>query len=305
MLILAIVPVFGTRYHNFILCRAIIFAIAALGYNILFGHTGLISFGHAAFYGIGAYVSAFLIRSYNAPMELILLASILVTTATAFAIGLLCIKYRDIYFGILTLAFGQMVYALVWKFYWITRGSEGLSVSRTAIFGIDLKSYTNYYYFVFIIFLVIFGVLWLLHNSPFGKVLHCIKENPTRAEMVGVPVKRYKLYSFVLSSVIPGVAGALFGPFYGHVSPELIQWTASGELIFAILLGGPSTFIGPVVGAILFTILREYLMAWTTYWLLPLGFALIFIVMSFSEGICGTVKKIFEVRSARDKKWPM
>jgi len=309
IILLFIVPLVAPSYQIFLLSYGLLLAITALGYNILFGQTGLLSFGHAAFFGLGAYAPAFLthyagIRS----LEVWIISSIIFATLVAAVIGYLCVRYTKIYFGLLTLAFSMLFYALLYKFYWVTRGDDGLYVPIPSILGFSIPlSKSAYisgplYYIIIVTSLVLFAFGWVIYNSPFGKTLQAIRENSARIEFLGIPVKRYKWYAFTLSGFFGGIAGCLFGILNGHVNPMALHWIFSGEIVFMCVLGGHRVFLGPIIGAILFTYLKTYAITLTVYWQIILGSSLIALVLLFPGGIMGWAERLMRKRSQGERK---
>ncbi|MEM3406415.1 MAG: branched-chain amino acid ABC transporter permease [Nitrososphaerota archaeon] len=298
LIILLIVPLVGSSYLDFLTSMALIYAIWALGYNFLLGYTGLLSFGHAAYFGLGAYTVAFLLTKFSINSFLIsILAAILVSALAGMAIGFLCIRYTRIYFALLSLAFGQFFYALCFKLYHITGGSDGMHVATPYLFNINLNAIQNpigYYYFTLFFFIIAIYAAWRIVNSPFGKILQAIRENTIRVEFIGESTRRYKWYSFILSAIYSGLAGALYAPLFGHVVPDLFHWSFGGEVLFVTLLGGYRTFIGPVVGSIVFSFSRSYITAFMIYWPLVLGSLIAIIALLFPNGIVGTIEKVFK-----------
>ncbi|MEM3404707.1 MAG: branched-chain amino acid ABC transporter permease [Nitrososphaerales archaeon] len=295
LLILFLFPIFAPAYQIFLLSYALLLAITALGYNLLFGKTGLLSFGHAAYFGLGAYVPGFLTTYTNIrSLEVWLILSICVSALFGILIGYICVRYTKIHFALLTLAFSMMFYSLLFKFYSITRGDDGLHVAIADILGLSMSHLSKdayiagpLYYAILAIFLVLTGVGWIIYNSPFGKTLEAIGNNSARVEFLGVPAKRYKWYAFIISAIYGGIAGALFAILSGHVSPTALHWIFSGEIVFMCILGGTKFFLGPIIGALLFTYLKTYAITFTIYWQIVFGSILIFLVLLLPKGIVG------------------
>ncbi len=290
--IFLIIPLIGSPYLDFLISMALVYAIWALGYNFLYGYTGLLSFGHAAYFGIGAYTVAFILTKFSINSFLIaILAAIAISTLSGILIGYLCVRYTAIYFALLTLAFAQFFYALCFRFYYITGGSDGMHVSTPYLFNFNLSAIENpigYYYFTLFFFFIAVYVAWRIINSPFGKILQAIKENTIRVEFIGVSTRKYKWYSFILSTMYSGLAGALYAPLFGHVVPDL--FIISAEVLFATLLGG-TTFIGPILGSIVFICARSYISAFTIYWPFILGSLIVAFTLLFPSGIVGTFER--------------
>jgi branched-chain amino acid transport system permease protein len=297
--------VLSTFYLGLVI-EMLIFALFAASFNLLYGYTGMLSFGHAAFYGLGAYGVAFALTGelpyfpqVDGLVPAILLAVALVTVVGAIA-GAICVIRRGIYFAMLTLAVNMMFYTVATEQDWLTGGRQGLIVgSPTIDLGVLSFSPTNtimYFYFVFAI--VAGGLILMLRitNSPFGELLIAIRENDKRSEFIGVPVRRYSWASFVLSSFFAGIAGALISVRMFLVNPSMMHWSASAEPVFATLIGGPTTFLGPAFGAFVLIGLEEQLTNYTTFWQFWLGVLLIPIVLFFPDGILGTARDKLEKR---------
>jgi branched-chain amino acid transport system permease protein len=209
-------------------------------------------------------------------------------------VGLLCVRYVKIYFGMLTLAFGMVFYTFVLKFYRITGGDEGMPVPRPLLLGMNLDAMPKidylvgpYYYYCLGVLIVAAAVMWRIVHSPFGLCLRTIRDNPLKAEALGVGVTRYRWYAFVISAVFATVGGALLGPPIGNVDPTLAYWTHSGSLVFMALLGGFAHFWGPVLGALVFILLQDLVMSVVPYWRLVFGAILAAIVIFAPGGLMG------------------
>lgn len=278
-------------YHVLLMLPFMAYGIVLLGLNLLFGYTGLVSFGHALFIGLGAYTAAFLtgpckVRS----LELILLVAAIVAAVVAMPVAALCVRYVKIYFGMLTLAFGMVFYSFLLKFYRITGGDEGMPVTRPFLLGQDLGGIpkTEYlagpYYFYCLAVLVISAlVMWRIVHSPFGLALKTIRDNPAKAETLGISVPRYRWSAFVISAMYAGMGGALLATPTGNVDPTLAYWTHSGNIVFMTLLGGFASFFGPLVGAFVFIYLQDFVMSVVPWWRLVFG-AILAVVVIFAPG---------------------
>ena len=271
------------------------YGVILLGLNLLFGHTGLVSFGHALFVGIGAYTGAFLtVRAGIRSLEVIVLVAAVLGALAAALVGLLCVRYVKIYFGMLTLAFGMVFYTFLLKFYRLTGGDEGMQVLRPLLLGFNLDAMPKtsylvgpYYYYCLGVLVVAAAVMWRIVRSPFGHFQRTIRDNPEKAEALGVSVTRYRWYAFVISAVFAAVGGALLGPPTGNVDPTLAYWTHSGSLVFMVLLGGFASFFGPVLGAFVFIFLQDAVMSVVPYWRLVFGAILAVIVIFAPGGLMG------------------
>jgi len=301
LLVLALVPSLINTYQVQLLIYGLIAAIAALGFNLLLGYTGLLSFGHSAYFGIGAYSVAFVVAHLGPhSMEFYLLLGIPLVAVTSALFGYICVRHTRIFFGILTLAISQVVYSLALSFYWVTGGSDGLRVPRPALllgllnfsgshgFQFFIKSY---YYYVLGIFVIGVVLMWVIVHSPFGKALQAIRDNEVRARFIGLRIRRFRWISFLVSGTFTGVAGILWVPLNGLTTPDVLYWTFSGEIVFTALLGGFRNFTGPIVGGIVFTYLKTYAVASTEYWQLLLGVVLVTLVLVLPTGIVGAISR--------------
>jgi len=302
LLALILVPSFVGTYQLQLLTYGLISAIAALGFNLLLGYTGLLSFGHSAYFGFGAYTVAFVVQ-YLGPrsMELYILIGIPSVAMMSALLGYICVRHTRIFFGILTLALSQVLYSLALKLYWETGGSDGLRVPRPALlFG--LLSFSgprgfqqfipSYYYYVLAVFVVCVIIMWVIVHSPFGKTLQAIRDNEVRARFLGIRIRRFRWIAFLVSGTFTGLAGILWVPLNGLTTPDVLYWTFSGEIVFMALLGGFRNFTGPIVGGIVFTYLKTYAVATTEYWQLLLGVVLVTLVLVLPTGIVGAISKV-------------
>ena len=291
---LLVLPLLLSPYRLLLMLPFMAYGVILLGLNLLFGYTGLVSFGHALFVGIGAYTGAFLTHAGIRSLEVIVLAAAILGAVAAALVGLLCVRYVKIYFGMLTLAFGMLFYTFLLKFYRLTGGDEGMQVLRPLLLGLNLDAMPKttylvgpYYYYCLGVLVVAAAVMWRIVHSPFGLCLRTIRDNPVKAEALGVSVTRYRWYAFVISGVFAAVGGALLGPPTGNVDPTLAYWTHSGSLVFMALLGGFASFFGPVLGAFVFIFLQDAVMSVVPYWRLVFGAILAIIVIFAPGGLMG------------------
>ncbi|HXE00002.1 MAG TPA: branched-chain amino acid ABC transporter permease [Candidatus Acidoferrum sp.] len=288
-------PVVIPRYHVTLLLPAFAYSIGLLGLNLLFGTTGLLSFGHALFVALGAYTAAALTTHFHIlHLETLLIGAALVAGVVAVPVGLLCVRYVKIYFGMLTLAFGMLFYSFLYKFYTLTGGDEGIRVLRPrllgqAFAGLDKVEFLigPFYYYALAVLAMATLLMHRIVRSPFGLGLRAIRENPDKAAYVGVAVRRYRFYAFVIAAVFGAVGGALLAVPTGLADPLLAYWTHSGNLVFMLLLGGFDHFLGPLVGALVFILLQDTVMSLTTYWRFVFGAILAVIVIFFPRGLLG------------------
>lgn len=286
----------GVREYNVQLANLfLIGALFALSFNILFGYTGLLSFGQATFFGVGAYALALLMKKAGLSFALAFVLSVPITALTAGVIGFFCSRATEFFFSILTLAFGQLLFVVASKWYTLTAGDDGIqSVLPPAALG----SATRYYYFSLAVVTLSTAALWWIVRSPFGYTLQSIRDNPQRSEAIGINLRWYRWMAFVVSGVFAGVAGALFTTFNWAVAPTELEWTRSAEPVVMTLLGGPHLFGGPIIGAAIFTFFQFYLGKHTLFWALSMGVVILFVVRFMPGGVGGYLWQ--RVRAARD-----
>jgi branched-chain amino acid transport system permease protein len=298
---LALVPFATTKFVTYLATRVMILGVFALGYDLLLGRSGLLSFGHGAFYAAGAYGLG-LFSLHVTPHPLLGVAvGIAAAALLAVGVGFLCVRSTEVYFSMLTLAFGMMVFALIWNARGVTGGDDGLiGIARAPLalgpvrLSIALES--RYYFLVLAAFVAAAGIAHRIHASAFGLALLGIRENATRAEFAGIPVHRYRLAAFVLSASFAGLAGALEALLESNARPFMAHWTHSAEPILVTLLGGAGTLAGPLVGSLLFVSIREVIQRFTEEWMLAFGVVLLVIVAAFRGGVVGTVRQVLARR---------
>jgi branched-chain amino acid transport system permease protein len=301
VIILLMLPYVVTPYQRILMSYGLIMAIAALGFNLLLGYTGLLSFGHSAYFGLGAYAVAFMVKYLHiTSMELFLIGGLIATLLVTAVFGVICVRYTRIFFAILTMALSQVVWSLAFKFFWVTGGTDGLRIPTPTILNGLLTVPKNkiaflsntYYYYVLIVFIIFVALMWLIVHSPFGQALQAIRDNETRAAFLGVRVRRARWIAFMISGGFTGVAGILWAPLNGLTTPDILYWPFSGEIVFLTVLGGFGTFAGPIVGAVAFNYLKTYAVGLTVYWQLLLGSVLIVLVLALPTGIVGTLGRL-------------
>jgi branched-chain amino acid transport system permease protein len=270
----------------------------ALGLNLLLRYTGVLSFGHGAYFAAGAYAVGLLYMYWpdHFTFENAMLAALLVSAAISALFGLVCVRHTRVFFSILTLALSMLLFAVLEKAYHYTGGSDGIRVPIPLFFGYEFEGMRRfqflsgpYYYIVVGIFAAATFLMLAIVNSPFGKILQATRDNELRAEMIGVRVKRYRWYAFIISGTFSGLSGGVWSFVNGHITPEICNWLFSGEVVYMVLLGGFMIFEGPIVGAVLFTYLRLYAVAVTEYWMLIIGATLIFLVLALPGGVTGGI----------------
>ena len=245
-MVLLVLPLVLPPFETLQVTYGLIFGIAALGFNLLLGYTGLLSFGHSAFFGTGAYAAAFLVKYRGVrSMEAFIVAGVLARSWWPPLFGVVCVRYTRIFFGILALALSQVLWSLAFKLFWVTGGSDGLRVPTPTLLGGHHRRHAGgvqrtrrhssrhrYYYYVLAVFVVATAVMWVIVHSPFGKALQAIRDNEVRAEFVGVQVRRYRYVAFLVSGAFTGLAGALWVPLNGLTTPDILYWPFSGRIVF-------------------------------------------------------------------------
>ncbi|MDW8044198.1 MAG: branched-chain amino acid ABC transporter permease [Nitrososphaerota archaeon] len=299
---LFIVPLLGERYIVYLMAHVLLLALFATSYNLLFGYSGLLSFGHAGLFAVGAYTCGLIINHIVPSTILAIIGGTAFTAIVSTGIGYLCTKYTRIYFAMLTLAFGMFIYAIVWKWYPVTRGDDGLGgiirspIEIPGIFKFNLEPLENYYYFILIVFLLSMIILYQIVRSPFGLILQGIRENDERIEFAGISARKYRFIAFIISGTFSGLTGALYGPLETLVAPSSAHWTKSAEPLLATLLGGSSIFIGPTIGALLFIIIKDIIIRFTEFWLIWFGLILLGLVMGMRGGVALFFQRVIEAR---------
>ena len=274
------------------LMKVLCFALFACAYNLLIGYVGLISFGHAAFFGIAAYVTGHVAKVWGLPTELAILAGTLAGATLGLIFGALAIRRQGIYFAMVTLALAQMVYFFCLQAPF-THGEDGIqAIPRGTLLGLlDLDNQLILYYFVFFVFVIAFAIILRTVNSPFGQILTALRENETRAISLGYRADLYKLLAFVLSATFSGLAGSLITIVFQLAALNNVHWHLSGEVVLMTLLGGMGTVIGPVVGAFVLVAIQNYFAqvgAWST---IIQGAIFVACVVVFRHGIVGEIER--------------
>jgi branched-chain amino acid transport system permease protein len=280
-------------------------ALFAAAVDLLLGFTGLLSFGHAAFWGSASYVSGLIALHAGLPFPVAVLGGALAAAALAVPIGYLSVRLRGIYFAMVTLAFAQMIYFVVNQWRDVTGGENGLQGVPRELFGRDLSDPFIFYYVGLPLVLAGLFAVWRIVRSPFGRVLVSIRDNPSRAQALGYPVERYKLLAFVLSAGLSGLAGGLSVISHGFTSLQDVYWTTSGQVVMMVVLGGIGTLWGGALGAALVVELNDYL---ATAGFEEIGIVtggiFVIVVLVFRRGIWGTARDLLEARSGRHRPAP-
>jgi branched-chain amino acid transport system permease protein len=295
LITLAIVPWVLARHQLSLLTDLMIAGLFAMSLDLIMGYTGMVSFGHAAYFGLGAYASALILLHFAQPIPVALLAGALLAGAVAVPVGWFSTRATGIYFAMLTLAFAQFLYTVAYKWRDLTGGSDGIAgVPKTRLFwgGPSLAS-PNAFYFLVAVCLVLSLVLCrALVRSPFGRALQAIRENERRFTSLGRDPRPFKLVVFVIAAVFAGLAGALFAPFRGFASPEVMFWVFSGQGLMMVVMGGIGTLVGPILGAMVFILIQEVLSSYTEHWMIFTGLVFVLIVIFLPGGLVGTARRV-------------
>ena len=309
-IVLLLMPFLLAAYPLIILSHMLVFSIACLGLNVLFGTAGSLSLGHATYFGVAAYTGAFLYRFYSVEsLEFYLASGLLSSTIFAAVIGFVCVRRTKIFFALLTLAFSMVAHALVidgavfmlfggvgWALYLLGEGS--MYIPRFTILGTEFNPHqfnSAFYNVIVAAFIVTILLLWRISRSPFGQALRAIRDNETRAAFIGIPVWQYRWYAFILSGFFLGLAGGLYGQLARQITPEQLHWIFSAQLVLATVLGGTRHFLGPILGAFAFVALDEVASRWAVGRNLAFGILLIVVIFVVPRGIAGAVGTLLKI----------
>ncbi len=283
---LTIYPFVVGDYGRAIVAELFVFGIFAMSLDLLLGYTGLMSLGHAGFFGLGAYVVIVLGSLFGLNAWLGVFLGIAVVTLAAFAIGYFCVRTSGFPFLMLTLAFSQLIYTVALKWRDVTGGSDGIGIpEKPKFFGFDLAHSLPMYFMTFLFLLLCFIALRRLVASPLGSAFVGIRENESRMLAIGYPTRRYKLASFTIGGAFAGFAGGLYAIFNGFISPDAVYWSASGDILIMVMLGGAGTLIGPVFGSAAFLLMKNLVSSYSDHWLLIIGSIFVASVLFFPGGI--------------------
>jgi len=277
--------------------RVVVLALAAMSLNFLLGFTGVLSFGHAAYFGLGAYGVGMTLKYLVPSTGLGILVGVLIGTLAAAVIGALIVKLRGVYFAMVTIAFGQVFYFIAFRWNTVTGGDDGLSgwqrqpidlgFTQIDILGNDKA----FYYLVLFCFAISVAAMAAILQSPFGRTLVAIRENERRARFLGIPVERHIWLSFVISCLFVSLAGALYALMNNFTDPRALRWDQSGNFVIMAVLGGMRSFWGPLVGAAIFVVLQDYISSQTENWMSFIGLFFMLVVLFFPRGVLGMIKR--------------
>jgi len=276
--------------------RVVVLGLAAMALNFLLGFTGVLSFGHAAYFGLGAYGVGMTIKYLHPSTPLGMLIGVVTGTIAAAVIGALIAKRRGVYFAMVTIAFGQVFYFIAFRWNNVTGGDDGLTGWRRQAIDLglgklDISRDVTYYYFVLAVFAVSVVAMALLIRSPFGRTLVAIRENERRARFLGIPVEQHIWLSFVISCFFASLAGTLYALLSNFTDPRALRWDQSGNFVIMAVLGGMRSFWGPLIGAAIFVVLQDYVSSQTENWMSFIGVFFMLVVLFFPRGILGMIKR--------------
>jgi len=277
--------------------RVLVYALAAMALNFLLGYTGVLSFGHAAYFGLAAYGTALTIKLLYPSTPVGMLVGILVGTVAAAVIGPMIARLRGIYFAMCTIAFGQVFYFIAFQWFSLTHGDDGVSAWHRVPIDLGVASLDilndskSFYYFVLAVFAASVGLMAFLLRSPFGRTLLAIRENERRARFLGIPVDRHIWMSWVISCFFVSVAGTLYALLNDFVDPRAVRWDQSGMFVIMAVLGGMRSFWGPLIGAAIFIVFEDYLSSHTENWESFIGLFFVIIVLFFPRGVLGIIRR--------------
>jgi branched-chain amino acid transport system permease protein len=288
-IVAALAPLVANQRQVFVLMNVLVLAVFATSFNVILGYTGMVSFAHAAYYGVGAYTVTLMWVHLGWPPMVGFVLAPFVAGVVAYVTGLIALRAVQLYFALLTLAIGQLIFVVAFQWRTLTRGDDG-------IHGVPLPDLivpiTNRYYFLLLAAGIALAILGAVMRSPFGATLQAIRENGERAGFLGIKVKRYQLASFTLGGAFAGYAGAMFVVMDRGAFPLLLHWTTSAEPIFVALIGGLNSFVGPTIGAIIFVLLRDWVTRRFVFWGLILGTVLLLIILRMPGGTVEAVQRL-------------
>ena len=291
-----VLPLVVGEFWVHVAVEILILGLFAVSFNMIFGYMGQLSFGHAAFYGVGAYATGLLMVRTSVPLPICLGASMIAAGLCAIVIGFFCVRLTGIYFAILTLAFGQLLYYVIFQWYSFTGGDNGLQgiIPPKLLFGA-----TAYYYFTLCVVAAALIVMWYICQSPFGYTMRAVRDNADRTRFIGIHVRKYMLINFVVAAMFAGLAGGLWGPFNRSIAPDLCNWNQSGIPVFMTVIGGPVGFLGPMIGSVIYTFLMAFVTGFTEYWPLVIGMIIILVVLFMPGGVLGLATEKFKLFGAQ------
>ncbi|WP_372657617.1 branched-chain amino acid ABC transporter permease [Hydrogenophaga sp.] len=282
----------GTRDEGilFVACLVMVWSIFALGYDLVFGTAGILSFGHAAFFGMGAFGMTWAQMHGGLPFSLGLVAAGLLGAACAWGVSLIGSRITGLFFSLLTLMMAELMSVLMLtRLRGLSGGVDGLPGVARPVWGeIDFFNNANFFWVVFAVFIAVVLACWVLRRSPLGQALQAVRQNPVRAEQLGFGVRRLRQAAMAISGGVSGIAGGLLASLMMYTGPQMLGWKTSGDVLIMTLLGGSGTLLGPIVGVAFFEVLREVLAAYTDYWYGLVGLVFILCTLFLPKGLAGT-----------------
>jgi len=301
-----LVPLLPGKFWTHVSTEILILGLFAMSFNLLYGYMGQISFGHAAFFGVGAYATAMLFTALKVEGQIGVAHFLLslavgppVAALAALVVGFFCVRLTGIYFAILTLAFGELLFYIVFSWYSFTKGDDGIQGLLPPPFFQDA---VNFYYLTLAIVTLAALLMWRITESPFGYIMRTLRDNQRRAAFLGINVRLHMLINFVIAGSFAGLAGALWGPFSRSVNPGLLGWQESGIAVFMTLIGGAGSFVGPMFGSVIYTLLQAVVKMYTVYWPLTIGTIILLIVLFLPGGVLGLIEKRIKARRDGDRE---
>lgn len=291
--VMLILPYMIPRFYVYLIASIFVMALLAMSLNLVVGFGGLFQFHHGVFFGVGAYAVALLLTKTTLPKWICFISAPFVAALAGLIIGLICIRLSKLYFAMIQISLGSLLWALAFRWYGFTGGDDGIHgiPMPAAVSGVS-----NSYYFILIIFVLCIIALFFILKSPFGSTLQAARDNAQRCEAIGVFVKRHQLFGIIIASFFAGVAGVLFVVLEGSVFPDLLFWVLSLEILIMCLLGGWFTFAGPMIGAALMLSLRTFIGIHTEYWTLILGVILALLIFFLPQGVWGYFQEKWKLR---------
>ena len=291
LVVLCLVPLILPRFYVYLISIILVYGLFAMSNNLPLGFGGIYQLHHAVFYGFGAYGTALVITKSGISPWIAFLVGPLVAAALSLIMGLICIRLSKLYFGMLQISLGSLVWAVVYRWYSFTGGDDGIhNISVPDI----ISSYQGAYYFALIVTCLSLYVMYTILKSPYGSTLQGIRDNPVRSAMIGVNVKRHQLLALIIAGFFAGTAGTLYVVVDNTVFPDMMFWTLSMESVIMCLLGGWLTFLGPMLGAALIVLIRTFVSTYTVYWALVLGIIFMLVIFFLPNGVVGWVEGLFK-----------
>ncbi|MEW5922187.1 MAG: branched-chain amino acid ABC transporter permease [Bacillota bacterium] len=299
VLILLFAPSYLSRYYLYLVTLILVTVLFATSLNIPLGYGGLLVLHQATFYGVGAYAFAIFLKQGTLPILPASLIAPLIAAAFACFIGWICVRLRGLYFSFLTLAMGQLVWAIIYRWYNFTGGDDGIHAIPVPDF---LRSGSSVFYTTLIVVLISLLLIYIIVKSPYGLTLQAVRDNPQRCESVGINIRNHRLIAFVMGGFFAGVAGVLFVLLERSVAPPMLFWTKSVEVLIMVLLGGMFTFLGPAFGAVVVIGMMTFFGIFTEYWLLFLGSIKILLLLFLPQGVLGYIEEMMAKSAKKIEK---